>query len=399
MALGPRLVASPTSGSYPCLVPSNERGTLAPCGVGAMRNDFIHMLRGLAAFSVVAFHICKHSESPSPALAAVRVVTSYGWLGVPVFFVISGFVIANSLRAAWVTPRYAGRYVLRRIARLDPPYWTMIGVALLYRFAISKVTGEPTNWPGWESFFAHLIYLQHVLGYNDISVGFWTLCLEVQFYLSMLVLVAMSQRAHALLPLVVSILGAGTLLLSADIHYPATSAWADAYRSLIPNFPMFAVGIMAWMYATGRIGNAWWLAVTIACAVRLAWWFEVEILTAIVVGNAIVMNARGKLPIPRFAPLMMLGTISYSLYLSHPIASRAVQLGVRKFTGFDGDASLLMCTAVILFCLPVGWLMYLVVERPSMRWSESLKEKREEPISSGHAAKDDLPETVPVEAS
>ena len=81
----------------------------------------VEYLRGLAALSVAWFHLTnQYAAGISPA----RISGSYGWLGVEVFFVISGFVIPLSL--AKLQTRYTLRqfpqFMVRRVLRLEPPY-------------------------------------------------------------------------------------------------------------------------------------------------------------------------------------------------------------------------------------------------------------------------------------
>jgi peptidoglycan/LPS O-acetylase OafA/YrhL len=347
------------------------------------------MLRGLAALAVVFFHILGHSSSPTASLAIARVVSDYGWLGVPVFFVISGFVIAHSMRDARVTWAYSGRYALRRMARLDPPYWTTIAVALLFKAAVAVVNRETIPVPSWQNVLAHLVYLQGVLEYPHASQGLWTLCLEVQFYLSMLALVAICQRARLNLALATAVLGIAALALSPRLH--KGHGWTDAYRSLAPNYAMFAIGILTWCYCSGRIAARWWLAFMLVVTLRQFWRVELELVAALIAGAAIAAQARGYLKIPAVAPLMWLGTISYSLYLSHPIAGRFFRIGVSKLTGIQVDELLWGNLAAVSFCLPVAYVMYRVVELPSMRLSEWLKGPT---IASAHATKHPTPDPV-----
>src|SRR4051794_15898753 len=90
------------------------------------RSTYVDALRGIAAFSVACYHITRYGPLPEPASQIIPGVLQrwfdYGWMGVQVFFVISGFVIAYSVRNARVTPGFLGNYALRRSIRLDPPY-------------------------------------------------------------------------------------------------------------------------------------------------------------------------------------------------------------------------------------------------------------------------------------
>ncbi|RYG56101.1 acyltransferase, partial [bacterium] len=98
------------------------------------RFHFIDALRGLAAASVVLHHLFVASvmatvyEAASPWL--VRVLFQAGAHGVEIFFVLSGFVIAHSLRNNGLSLGDLGRFIVRRQVRLDPPYWAALVLGL-----------------------------------------------------------------------------------------------------------------------------------------------------------------------------------------------------------------------------------------------------------------------------
>src|ERR1700738_3983155 len=87
----------------------------------------LDLLRLLAAGSVVAFHFTygNHSLGFNPVAypAAVTAVTKYGFLGVQVFFFISGIVILNSASSG-----SARRFAISRMVRLYPAYWACVTV-------------------------------------------------------------------------------------------------------------------------------------------------------------------------------------------------------------------------------------------------------------------------------
>jgi peptidoglycan/LPS O-acetylase OafA/YrhL len=334
------------------------------------------MLRGLAALAVAAFHVYGHTLEPTTGIKVVRFVSEWGWLGVPVFFVISGFVIPNSLRGDYVTPRFAANYALRRSLRLDPPYWFAIAIAVALQTGIDYLLHNPLELPSPGKLAAHAFYLQNILNLGNLTVGLWTLCLEVQFYVFFLALLALTQRTKISLALLVGLLGAGALCFSLDGDSDNPEVFTNAYRFLAPNFSMFAIGILAWMRCEGQLSSKAWLAVQVAVVTRLVVWFQPELLAAWLTGLAIVAQANGLLRVPSFRPLMFLGTISYSLYLIHFPVMRCVVLGLRRLTGFDGYSSLLMCTVVIALGILVAYLMYLLIERPSMRLAVMLRPAR-----------------------
>src|SRR5262249_4648137 len=131
--------ASPVAPS-PSATPRTETGDA--------RLVFIDALRGIAALAVAAYHIERYGPLAKPAsriiAAPIANTIRYGWMGGEVFFVISGFVIAYSLRNAWMTPGYLGNYALRRSIRLDPPYWFTIAFALALHFLGPRLLHVPS---------------------------------------------------------------------------------------------------------------------------------------------------------------------------------------------------------------------------------------------------------------
>src|SRR5262249_43389936 len=122
----------------------------------------VDALRGIAALWVVIFHAYEGHHVPHlmewmPPL--VSGVIANGNLGVAIFFVLSGFVIAHSVSRHIVNARFVSRFVLRRAVRLDIPYWSsmLLVVALAYlssRVVAVKVFEPPTG----SSVAAHLVY-------------------------------------------------------------------------------------------------------------------------------------------------------------------------------------------------------------------------------------------------
>lgn len=124
----------------------------------SQRFVFVDALRGLAAMWVLLFHTfeSKHManlEQSLPEWTAQFFHT--GHMGVIIFFVLSGFVIAHSVDRSRVGARYAGWFMLRRAVRLDPPYWASILVIILFSRHVPR--------PSALAVLAHMFYLQDLL--------------------------------------------------------------------------------------------------------------------------------------------------------------------------------------------------------------------------------------------
>lgn len=151
------------------------------------RFTFVDGLRGRAALAVVLFH-AGEGQHIGHLLAELppwfREGIGKGYLGVPVFFVLSGFVIAHTLFEKPMTLRSFGHFTLGRSLRLDPPYWAAIAATIAFATVASiMVTGRQTEVYSVQQLAAHVLYLQEITGHRKINSVFWTLCLEIQFYL------------------------------------------------------------------------------------------------------------------------------------------------------------------------------------------------------------------------
>ncbi len=163
---------------------------------------FLDALRGVAASGVVLHHLFFASvmvtvyEGASPSW--VRDLFQVGAHGVEIFFVLSGFVIAHSLRNNELSLASLGRFILRRQVRLDPPYWAalVLGLGALWmRNHLPGVQRQPM--PSAPELLLNATYLHELFRLPKESAVLevaWTLCLEIQFYL---VFIALLWACHS----------------------------------------------------------------------------------------------------------------------------------------------------------------------------------------------------------
>ncbi|MDQ8163090.1 MAG: acyltransferase [Gemmatimonadota bacterium] len=342
---------------------------------------FVDGLRGVAALMVVAFHF---HENIAPAVQAwlpslATQLFLHGNLGVEVFFVLSGFVIAQSISAGERSLRYLGRFGLRRSIRLDPPLWvTILLECMLISLTLVVAPSRTAVLPSWSQLLANVTYTQHFLGYKDIVPVFWSLTFEVQFYVvAVSALIARRALDIGRIP--------GALIFCAAFTY-SLSIWLELVRAPLPGLFIdrwfqFSLGVAAWLVCRQMIpataallGGASILALvsvsgapvyrlqsTIACLVTAA--------TMIAVGRSGRMGSLldGKV-------IQFFGKISYSLYLVHLLVGwrlitlSRIALGP-EFGPLLGTAIFL---AAVISSVAAAWLMYLLVERPSIRFARRI---------------------------
>ncbi len=339
----------------------------------------IDSMRGVASLMVACHHF-NGALGADLAWAPVflRTLMDEGALGVQIFFVLSGYVIALSTEKLKPCLSNVWRFVVRRGTRLDPPYLASIVIAvglLAVTNAMAPETARPL--PSIGSLLSHAVYLQNILGYGNIVIVYWSLCFEVQMYLLYVVLIFLEQRWSANLdPRRAVLVRVATwypiLLISILVRY---GVWTlDAPGWCVPAWYLFFLGSQVRWVHSGRIRN-WELVPGLVLVTVLGLMeYPMEYL-AVVAGLATVYWHRQLSRVGDFRPLLFLGGISYSLYLIHPVVGgRFVNL-VRQLAGgeFSAVGSAGMFVAGIAVSVLAAWLLFLAVERPTMSLSRRMR--------------------------
>ena len=341
------------------------------------RNLTVDGLRGIAAMLVVLYQLYLHAETllrPFTPEGLHALIGSFGATGVNVFFVLSGFVISMSLRGAPLSGRYVAMFALRRSVRLDPPYWVTIilciAMAKLSALLFAELAGRGQF--SAAQIVAHLFYLQDILGFGDISAVFWTLCIELQFYLVLVLVLTAAHdpaqpRSRPILA-VAALVALSLVLAVGQIKLPVDGLFVRYWH-------MFALGVLTCWCVFGDLSWRWWWAlvgiegvVVFGAAPSLPHLAPVLAALVIVLSNRWVA-ARGWLS---GAVHQFLGKLSYSLYLMHPIVGWSTISVLKKLFGDHPSLplGLLYMTCGIVTSIAAAWILWRAVELPAIRWSK-----------------------------
>ena len=321
----------------------------------------VDSLRGVAVFAVVWFHLTNgNSLLQSPGW--LRTSGRLGWLGVDIFFVISGFVIPHALYRADYRIRDCGRFLLRRAARLEPPYLVSLVLLIVLTFVSSRLPGFRGQPPSYSvpQLLSHVPYLTGLLGFTWINIVYWSLALELQYYL--LIGASFPLIAHR----------TAWIRCLTVLSFICVGLAVPSELIVLHWMPLFTCGILAFLLRGGLLSVGWY-AVNMLLALA-----SVSVVlgggVAAVGGATSLLIAFVDIDAP---PLLFLGGISYSLYLIHvPVGGRLIS-GMARLSW--GPLQIAVATvAALAACVLVAQIFYVWVERPAKTLAQRVQIARRE---------------------
>jgi peptidoglycan/LPS O-acetylase OafA/YrhL len=372
----------------------------APPKESASLGVSLDIARGLASLFVFCFHISGYIAEASPTLGALA---RYGYMGVPIFFVISGYCMAASAHQILRRNRPAGSFLRKRFLRIYPAFWASIVIIMATPYLLSGLSALKTGSfnspaPLWldlgsidwlqivtltRIFFSKGLGLDNA--FSPLNIVYWTLAIEFQFYL--VIYLALLWRKWFVLLLACVTLSSLAVFAFPNIkntglflgYWPMFALGLGLYCLLDRNYtlhhlgsgigkwlpiPLLAVSLLAFalLAYNGQLvqflesvfsDDAFGFAACTAIAFWLVSSLEPQISFQAVSGHALV----------RF-PLkagVFLGSISYSLYLLHAKLYQFPDMAIRQLTTPDNPVYTL---TLIGGTIALSWLFYLYFERP-----------------------------------
>ncbi|HEY4377194.1 MAG TPA: acyltransferase, partial [Acidimicrobiales bacterium] len=210
----------------------------------------LDLLRLVAAVMVLLYHhtwrgaALPHLRAPEfPGL--VNGITRYGFLGVELFFFISGMVIFRS--AAHGSAR---RFFISRIARLYPAYWVMVTIS----YVVVRIAGNPAGLGVSPRAYAfNLTMLQTFHGTDLVDGVYWTLAIELSFYAIVWLTLLLRQGKNLFPVLSAWLLGSIVVDLLHDHHAVSGAIYSPAQTYLAVQWaPFFVAGACCALLGTDR---------------------------------------------------------------------------------------------------------------------------------------------------
>ena len=280
-------------------------------------------LRGLAALAVVFSHYTGAHNSHYPQDPAAFHDAAWGAAGVQLFFIISGFVIFMSARRA----NRPSDFAISRAARLYPPYWISLVFAVVL-LLLHPVPGFPFT---WGQALVNLTMVQRWVGVDNVVDVYWTLAVEMQFYVIILILLyltccRLSDRVVLWGSLAWSVISWAVVLFTAP-HVGSDPQRDPLWVKLLNNAtvaeyaPLFVLGMA--LYIARQTGqHRGWVAAAAVSAVGSTFVMRgmplaLEVLVVVLLAVTVMLRKRTSVLL--LAPVQWYGKISYSLYILHAI--------------------------------------------------------------------------------
>ena len=325
----------------------------------------IEWLRGIAAFGVCEMHVfCAldfFSKSDTFFQKYIFPISIAGRVGVSVFFVISGFIIPYSMQKNKYTLQRFTFFILRRLARLEPPYLLSIALVVLIMAATATLKNMPFK-IDWQLILLHLGYLNVFFSKPWLSGVYWSLAIEFQYYILIALLFPVFFYKT---PVVRTAAFFSSLGLSVFLSFYISEAF------IFVHFPLFLLGVACCLEKLGYISKPFFIFKIVVClGVVFFLHHKANAFFAMLAVLAIFFDVDIK-----FRPAYFFGKISYSLYLFH--WSIGIELLRNVYLYYYPASSemhkIAFCFASLAVCVAFAALMYEVIEKPALNLSKRIK--------------------------
>jgi peptidoglycan/LPS O-acetylase OafA/YrhL len=326
-------------------------------------------LRGFAAVFVMLFHYTTKYNQLFLSKGANDNISNWGALGVHFFFVLSGFVIFMTLERR----HNIKAFTVARFFRLFPTYW----VCVLFTFLIVNLFKLPGGIASLKSFLLNLTMVPSLFHQPMADTAYWSLQVELTFYVIISVLYLMRKRIPILFSLGLWLVASGinkTVSINRDLHGMLTNVFILNYA------PLFIIGIIFYLLYTqrlmldmdetqkSRMQTPYLLMLIGSLGIYFLYFGPKSFLVIITYCCIFLYACTNNAVIILYKPFVYLGTISYSLYLLHQNIGYVViislaGLGVPRLIGT-------LCAMVISIIL--ASIVTFFVEKPCINYGHAL---------------------------
>ena len=331
----------------------------------------IQMLRAIAAAMVFFFHAAQHYQALGGQSHLFFNLASFGFSGVDIFFVISGFVVAHTTLGNTRTLGNAMSFAKRRLMRIYLGYWPFFALTLVTAYMY-----EPAVQADQQFLLSFLLATIDAKGM--VLFVSWSLTFEAIFYALVTATFGVAEEPFKRMVQATGI----CIFLVLVWTYPKPHSLPVMFASFLFEF---IVGMTIYIHKDHLVKR--WLIAPLAAVAIIAWlmgWhlhatndsvrtFTFGTGAAALVMLVLVLEQSKTALANRF--LVALGNSSYTLYLAHPLLLSIFYFwGIRDFLAMQSplirEAGFFLYLAL---CIGICQILYELLERPLYRWAVSRK--------------------------
>ncbi|WNO07845.1 acyltransferase [Teredinibacter sp. KSP-S5-2] len=311
-------------------------------------------IRGLAAIMVVLYHYTTwHAQSLGYSTTIPLFTFELGKTGVHLFFMVSGFVIFLTLDKT----KSAFDFIVSRLSRLYPAYW----IAVLLTFSIVTIFSLPGREVSIEHALLNLTMLQKWLRIPAVDGVYWTLAIELAFYLIMfsLYLLNLLKRIELISLLWLLLI---TAAYAAESRSGVTIHEAIKLTLLLTHGYLFIAGMMFYKFMI--VKNFISLSIAFLSLIIGLYIGDTSIWLHCAFYATFTLFTCNLLKFIAVKPLVFLGSISYSLYLTHQNIGYVV---IKLLEDYElaNSVSVILTPSLISIC--IATIMYRLIEKPALK--------------------------------
>jgi len=323
-------------------------------------------LRGVAALSVLLYHYTTKYDYFFHPLQPMAFQFLAGACGVGLFFMISGFVIFMTLE----NTKRPMDFIVSRFSRLFPAYWAAIFITFfcLHFFPLNNYIPQASKFEA----AINLTMLQDWFKVTEVDGVYWTLTIELTFYFLVFTVFICRGLKY------IELLGCTWLILMVlNSMFPGHAPYLIQVSQLLTYGHLFFVGIL--FYNIKFKGGVWHRHLLVASCVGVQYFMAREmpivkdtVLIMLVFLIVFYLFIFGRLTLLVQKPMIFLGSISYSLYLTHQYIGYVIINHLVRW-GLNPWVCLIIPT---IFALSLASCITYLIEKPAMSFIRQVYKKK-----------------------
>ena len=325
----------------------------------------LQALRAFAALNVVLFHLIGTSASYGFGVDHLKIFEGWGFNGVDIFFVLSGFIMVYIQKDKTISP---ATFFIDRLTRIAPLYWLLTGTVLALTFIFPSIFRSDVSNIQIHSLASIFFMSQPLLEKMPVLYDGWTLEYEMLFYLSIAIGLFFRKKilTYPFVMLVISFLIIFNLIQTVAFEFLLGIFLGNLYLNIDNNKKIQLASLV--------IGLTWFFSTLIV----FRWDGEIYTQRIIMYGLPSFLIIYGLLGIKQIHSgiLTKLGDASYSIYLIQVFTIPAFYKIIKVIKLFDGVSHDFLAIICLISTAIGGYVLYELVEEANNIGWKTIREVR-----------------------